>query len=83
MGTHQKPNGLTQVNSQALDMLHQVRRVNCVLQAVCARLGVAELSEVEGEGVYHLLEWQSEKIIQVERIVAGILEHGAQAADTN
>lgn len=74
MGTHQKPNGLTQVNGQALDILHQVRRVNCVLQAVCARLGVAELSAIEGEGVYHLLEWQNEKIKQVEGMIEGIAQ---------
>jgi hypothetical protein len=53
----------------AIDMLHQVRSVNHLIQGLCSRLPSAELSQGEGEGLYHLMDWQNEKILMVENLL--------------
>lgn len=54
----------------ALDTLRQVRSVNYLIQGVCSRLHFAELGKQEGEGLYHLMDWQNEKIALVENLLA-------------
>lgn len=53
----------------AIDVLHQVRTVNNLIQGLCSRLHIAELSEQEGAGIYHIIDWQNEKIMEVENSI--------------
>lgn len=56
-------NNSVSLNSQ--EIISQVICVNELLKGVCCRLSASELNKVEGRGLYHLLDWQNEKLKQV------------------
>lgn len=43
----------------------QLLSVNKLLQGICARVDRHELTQVEAEGIYIVLEWQNEKLAAI------------------
>lgn len=68
MGSQQKIHHSAAI--QAIDILHQVRSVNHLVQGLCARAKSEELNKSEAEGLFHLMDWQNEKIKTVENLLS-------------
>jgi hypothetical protein len=58
----------------AVELINQVQSVNYLIQGVCARVKVAELSANEAEGLWMVLEWQN----NVLQKAAGAIELATQ-----
>lgn len=68
------------INS-ALEVFEQVRAVNRLLQGLCARIESGELSKQEAEGLYLVLEWQSQQMLHAEGVIkTGLARAAVKAA---
>lgn len=61
-------NEVTRVN-RALETFEKVRAVNCLIQGLCTRMDGQELTEIEAEGLYVVLEWQNFQMQQAEAVI--------------
>lgn len=67
---------------QALETLHQVRCVNELIQGVCSRMAVSELSAAEAQGLWVVLDWQNERVGNTEAIIKTMAQGEAANSET-
>lgn len=67
--------------NSALETFEQVRAVNRLLQGLCARIECGELSKQEAQGLYVVLEWQSQQMLHAEGVIkTGLAKAAVKAA---
>lgn len=59
---------LNRVN-RALETMQQVRNVNALIQGICMRISVSELTDQEAEGLWTILEWQNQNLAAAEGVI--------------
>lgn len=69
-------NEVTKVHN-ALENLQRVRAVNSLLQGICRRIEGEELTETEAEGLYVVLEWQNQQMLNSEAVIKTVLAGAA------
>lgn len=77
MLTNKKYNRL----NEAIETMHQVQRVNQLIQGVCARIDAQELTKQEAAGLWAVLEWQNEKLGVITMVMEGEVAASTRAAN--
>ena len=63
--------------NRALESFQNVRAVNNLIQGICQRIPAGELTEKEAEGLYVVLEWQSQQMLHAEGVIKTMLGGGS------